>query len=767
MKRVLLVMVIVCLLLSVSFVSAGSPTQQYSKIYIDPYYRESMTEDTWYDYQVTVDPPDGISGVINAIIGFSIFLTPTVEFTLKVNNQSCNNPSYLVHTTYASTEYAGFSFDCSNIIIGPGTYDVSLMSSKNTGASNGWLDLTYMNNPPGTMEVSGTEYEVGDRSTAFLQLADDSGLPVNNAACYLDIYYPELINASHPTYVENAPMVYKDDSDGVYFYDMVVPNVTGVWMLSATCSYAYGAAYAYYLREDVESPERNVLVGEYTGSTLFLNDFGEFTYTSCQSGGTAPKVCDAYYDYNLSIHFSDEDLENVTSLELFYMGEATYAADLEFYWWNWSSSSWVILPNTLIFSGKSSTAGPTGLNDFQSNVVPIEAINNVTNVVRIRTYSYNTINFYQYTNWLNIRVLTVYGTVHELKGSSEMHVTSHLTWIQSVLSNIWTWLTETLWPKILSMEQTLNVTFNNTETIIETTDLIKNDTETIIELVNESVYVASVQGTDYSPGDNGRVFLKLIKDDLPINDEVCLITIHDPASIKGSTSYLIYDGLMNSIGEDGLYYYDFTVPDEEGVYMVSAKCFVGENTTVFNPISDNLIEGIYQSGSVNDISVTDGVYYVISEQNNGLSNRSYVHDFYFNFSSLNESLVTFAAAQFVGRVTPDTVETIKMQIYNYTSASFIDFPNVIPSQDGSNNIMVSTTGDGAGLPHFKNASGIIRIRLKDTQRTSDITSNVIRIDSLNAASTVIVSTPIKEVAGGGELNIRVDPSRLDQMWVIS
>jgi len=573
MKRALLVMVIVCSLLSVSFVSAGSPTQQYSKIYIDPYYRESMNDGVWYNYQVTVDPPDGISEVINAIIGFSIFLTPTVEFTLKVNNQSCNNPYYLVHTTYASTEYAGFSFDCSNIIIGPGVYNISLMSSKNTGASNAWLDLTYMNNPPGTMEVSGTGYQVGDMGTIFLQLRDDQGLPVNDGACYLDIYYPYSYNASHDLMLQSAPMIFKEE--GVYYYDLLVPNYTGVYMAFATCSYAFDPIWIYPSSESTKGSDLQEVSGTCENSTVALNDYDK-TYIACSGS-------------NIELNFTFDvdyygNLTNVTDVELYFSGEAEKETTLTFSYWN--GTAFVDLPNTLtMYPSGASVIYPSGVDHFASNSIPLDALlYNGAEVILKLTYTGNNID--TYLNWFSLRLLTAEGTVQELKGSSEMHVSEKINLIWDLLTDIWDWLTNTLWSKILGMEQTLNETYNKT---LE----IKNDTETIIEkidalnysmpdwgnanftinatirAVGEIVNQSYIQlfGTEYQSGEAGKSFVQAVKGGSTIDTATCTLTVYYP-----NTSLFLNAVSMNAVGSDGFYYYDFTVPDIKGIYMATAYC---------------------------------------------------------------------------------------------------------------------------------------------------------------------------------------------------
>lgn len=79
----------------------------------------------------------------------------------------------------------------------------------------------------------------------------------------------------------------------------------------------------------------------------------------------------------------------------------------------------------------------------------------------------------------------------------------------------------------------------------------------------------SMHGTEYDVGDDGTVFLQLTKDFEPVLNSTCFITIFYP-----NKTVLLRDYIMSNIGDDGIYYYDMTIPDELGVYITSAKCYV-------------------------------------------------------------------------------------------------------------------------------------------------------------------------------------------------
>lgn len=84
------------------------------------------------------------------------------------------------------------------------------------------------------LKVFGTEYQVGDNGTVWIQLLDVNKIPINNATCRIDIYYPNKV-----IWHNGTGMVYLQNSDGLYFLDVMVPDATGVYMTSVTCSYEH------------------------------------------------------------------------------------------------------------------------------------------------------------------------------------------------------------------------------------------------------------------------------------------------------------------------------------------------------------------------------------------------------------------------------------------------------------------------------------------------------------------------------------------------
>lgn len=532
-KQILLCILALFIVITLNSVSAVQPTQQYNKIYLNPFYRPSMSINTNFTYNITVNPPDGISSIKSAIIVFDTYITPTVTFTLFVDGKSCNNPSYIVSTTFAGSGLAKISFDCTNVITQAGDYNFNLrVTQANTGASTAYLELTYMNRPIGEVDVAGTEYAPGDPATIFVQLKDSDGLPVHNGSCYLDIYNP-LLNGTHQNTVVEAPMLHAEgvnDDDGLYYYDLTAPTTLGVYMLSALCSYSHNFHWIFGSPE--EAPNRSVILGTYAGASNNLQEV-DGNYESCvsqTSGGF--RKCEAYYVFNASDIIP---AFNATNFDVYYAGEASAALTGTIQIWNFRTSSWETLPNLINFASGTaeSSSSPSGVDYFVSNSLRINLTDyygNATNplpyTIWIRTNFQSSGAYTLYNNWLNIRAVTSAGTIQDIKGSSEMHIT----------------------------------------------DRVKQISQNLTPLFNESV-IMLYSGTEYQSGESGKVILQVLKDvagggNNPITGLSCNDTILYPNGTIFS-NVIMTELPSQSIG---VYTHNFTAPAIEGIYLAYTTC---------------------------------------------------------------------------------------------------------------------------------------------------------------------------------------------------
>ena len=392
----------------------------------------------------------------------------TPDTTLTLTYPDNNSREITMHPTVNEDEYRAFITDTfqvgttkflikstvDNYLIEYGNqytvaaYNLDFVETVNSVALCQEVE-TVKNVDEPEMNLFGTEYEVGELATVFLQLRDGQGLPENEGDCHLDIYYPSIANQSHPIFIEDAPMMYKEDSKGLYFYDFYVPNISGVYMMSASCSYAFSGGFVYSpLPSETESPNRTSVIGTHYGTTIAVNAYNDFVYTKCYSA-VVSKECEAYYDFDTKVHY--DNLTNITDLNLYYMGESDQPANLIFYVWNWTSSSWITLSNSLTYSGAATASSPTGVNDFVTNSLPLEVIS-PTGIIRIRLYASHTKVFYQYNNMLSIKILSSDGELYDLKGGGEIHASESLTEyfleldgkLDSMPANVWNYTNRNL-----------------------------------------------------------------------------------------------------------------------------------------------------------------------------------------------------------------------------------------------------------------------------------------------------------------------------------
>jgi hypothetical protein len=80
-----------------------------------------------------------------------------------------------------------------------------------------------------TINVFGTEYQPFDSARVFTQLIEGED-PINDAVCFAYVYYP-----NNALMLNGVVMPYLNGSDGLYYYDFIAPNVTGVYMVSVHC----------------------------------------------------------------------------------------------------------------------------------------------------------------------------------------------------------------------------------------------------------------------------------------------------------------------------------------------------------------------------------------------------------------------------------------------------------------------------------------------------------------------------------------------------
>lgn len=155
----------------------------------------------------------------------------------------------------------------------------------------------------------------------------------------------------------------------------------------------------------------------------------------------------------------------------------------------------------------------------------------------------------------------------------------------------------------------------------------KNSQEFMKEFRNENA-ILRVWGTEYFPFSNGKVFAQLLdNNNRPIDDAVCYITIYYPNGFKFVDNYI-----MSKL-EKGLYFYDFIVPDIEGVYMVYVECNYrfDEVSMYAKSVSLSAVSTVSGSDELSFTYYFDGLRY-------GTRASSSAGTLTFTFDTINESI---------------------------------------------------------------------------------------------------------------------------------
>jgi hypothetical protein len=151
-------------------------------------------------YNFTIFTPDGIEDVISLeleVVADLLAGTKAYGGVFLDNVSIFCNPTELTAPPWNVDNYK-MIFDCTSEI--PDNFNWGAIADTpmtfvvqfdNFGGNvKPRLRMTYYNYPDADIEIGGTYYEVGDQGKVFAQLSE-SGIPLNNATCYISIYYPD------------------------------------------------------------------------------------------------------------------------------------------------------------------------------------------------------------------------------------------------------------------------------------------------------------------------------------------------------------------------------------------------------------------------------------------------------------------------------------------------------------------------------------------------------------------------------------------------
>jgi hypothetical protein len=546
LKKLISIFAVILFFLLIPIIVKSSSTQQYNKIYLNPFYTNSMSNGVNYTFNISVSPPDHISSVISAIISMDSFISPSVNFTILVNNKSCNTAYYYISTTYAGAGEARVTFDCSNIINKEGNYFIIIKPTlANTGASTIWLDLTYMNNPKGELKISGTEYYAGQMGKLFLQFLDADNNAVNNSECFLKLWYPNDTVVTNMNYTLMSKL--ENATDGIYYKNFIVPSIEGIYPASAKCYRPLTFNNIIQPNAVYEGWESNSFTGGIgwgynpNATPPYGWDYYDASITNNATCLTPyGSYCVEYLGANGYIERGWISPEAVAIVNITFSHKFhgfTGGDTMEFWLWSgtWFRVAWYDI------TANSNDVWYRNTYTFTSNIYDLDEI-------YLSWYSSSTtgVNRKMYIDEINVTFIYPNITISNetefqiLRGSGEVHIN----------------------PKILNISNVENVSY------VANVGSVAN--------ANASFYdLRYAGGTEYSSNETAHLSFQFLKTSggtpAPINDGQCNITVYFP----NKTMWLNQSGMTYLSGSNGLYYLTITTPSTEGIYESDVYCQKG------------------------------------------------------------------------------------------------------------------------------------------------------------------------------------------------
>ena len=425
MKLKIIILVFVVFIFSLNFVNATDQTLKTIEANFG--FVPSTVANQNYSQNILISAPDRIAQIYSFQVNLQGDFQGNTSIRLYINNGTTNytcNPMWVTPTSQVYNYNT--HFECTTPFLGGFTGgNVNIWFNTNKTATNiqPSLLINYYNNPLGGVQISGTEYSPGDPATIFLQLTDSQSNPINNGNCYLNIYYP-LSGGQHPYTIHNAPMinaftVNSTADDGIYYYDLTAPSSLGIYMLSAQCSYSYLQNWIYNPDGSTGAPTQTMVIG-----TLDYGNVNNLLQSDTQyeSFSDAGQKISIIYDFNTSISQAN------TSLSMYLSGQATSPVTTTVYYYNWTGSRYIALPNTLTYKGNlagTTPPTPTDYDDLLTNIIPSNgAINPSTKILRLMVNTTYSGSYKLALNWFNVEGASSTGIVQQLNGNSEMHITN-------------------------------------------------------------------------------------------------------------------------------------------------------------------------------------------------------------------------------------------------------------------------------------------------------------------------------------------------------
>jgi hypothetical protein len=287
--------------------------------------------------------------------------------------------------------------------------------------------------------------------------------------------------------------------------------------------------------------------------------------------------------------------------------------------------------------------------------------------------------------------------------------------------------------------------------------LPKNDTSTALEKIydeltklKQQVYQNSpsitVHGTEYAIGQLGKVWVQVLDvNKTAVNNATCLIDIYTPSNMR------LVEKQPMSFLEDGIYYYNFIVPSQIGVYPAIVQCYYVTSTIVSLASSGVVVTGTTTSGDYTSTWVLDGVYWTVREASLGGKQRIQT---LMNFSNVSQpALQSNLNIVWTGtwNAAPNT-DSISVYIMNFTSGNWTLLPNLIDDTGGSDityaNSIATTNATASGFVK----GNIVSILFNDTNGT-DSSATLFKSDYVHVDVVAQFSAQYQQIIGSGEIHV--------------
>ena len=253
--------------------------------------------------------------------------------------------------------------------------------------------------------VFGTEYVPFENGRIYIQLLSKDQ-PINNALCLIDLYYPDLT-----LWFDDAAMLYLNGSEGLYYFDIIIPDKVGVYMTTVKCFYIIDETYDY--------ADNTVVIKGLESGTFQDTWKDDNEYHDVREKQVGGYTLDFYYEfYNVSVP------ENYIGMTIYWIGRWNDPEeDVCMYIWDWCNSSWIKLKNCI------TTNTPMVSNYLDTSIWNSSCLVAPSGTVRVKlndtdpsekSYFGNLM-----TDFIDVQMHYLsFGAIESIRGGGELHVSN-------------------------------------------------------------------------------------------------------------------------------------------------------------------------------------------------------------------------------------------------------------------------------------------------------------------------------------------------------